>query len=139
MLHSFCALVNHILHMCKMCVTSKILGTCAKCTSQAKYWANVRRRYTLQYVCSLRTILKICAKYAQFAHNPQDMCTICAVRAHNKNKKRKKKKVQHRLLVTRPSTGQAQCSSTGAFNVVWSQTPTAIQEDLLYVQLHCLK
>ena len=34
-------------------------------------WAhaqNVLRRYTLQYVCSLRTILKICAKYAQFAH-----------------------------------------------------------------------
>ena len=63
----------------------------------------------MQYVCSLRTILKICAKYVQFAHNPQD-----------KKKERKK-------------------YSTGAFNVVWSQTPTAIQEDLLYVQLHCLK
>ena len=36
----------------------------------------------MQYVCSLRTILKICAKYAQFAHNPQD-------------KKKRKKKVQH--------------------------------------------
>ena len=45
---------------------------------------HVRRRYTLQYVCSLRTILKICAKYAQFAHNPQGMCKICAVCAHNK-------------------------------------------------------
>ena len=67
---------------------------CAKCASQEKYWAhaqNVRRRYTLQYVCSLRTILKICAKYAQFAHNPQDMCTICAVCAHNKIKKFKKR------------------------------------------------
>ena len=38
----------------------------------------------MQYVCSLRTILKICAKYAQFAHNPQDMCKICAVCAHKK-------------------------------------------------------
>ena len=59
-LHSFCALVNHILHMC------------AKCASQAKYWAHAqnvrRRRYTLQNVCSLRTILKICAQYVQFAH-----------------------------------------------------------------------
>ena len=89
----------------------------------------------MQYVCSLHTILKICAKYAQFAHNPQDMCKICAVCAH----KKKEKKVQHQLLVTRPSTGQAQCSKNGAFNVVWSQTPTAIQKDLLYVQLHCLK
>ena len=127
-LHSFCALVNHILHMCKMCVTSKILGTCAKCAQEV--------------------YIAICV---QFAHNPQDMCKICAVCAqssrcvHNmcslrtNEKKKKKKKVQHRLLVTRPSTGQAQCSSTGAFNVVWSQTPTAIQEDLLYVQLHCLK
>ena len=89
----------------------------------------------MQYVCSLCTILKICAKYAQFAHKPQDMYKICAVCAH----KKKRKKVQHQLLVTRPSTGQAQCSRTSALNVVWSRTPTAIQEDLLYVQLHCLK
>ena len=32
--HSFCALVNHILHMCKMCVLNKILGTCAKCAQE---------------------------------------------------------------------------------------------------------
>ena len=44
----------------------------------------------MQYVCSLRTILKICAKYVQFAHI------------------KKKKKVQDRLPVTHPSTGQAQ-------------------------------
>ena len=131
MLHSFCALVNHILHMCQMYVVSKILGTCAKCAQEV-----------LQYVCSLCTVLKICATYVQYAHI-----------------KRKEKKVQRQLLVTRPSTGQAQCSITSAFNVVWSQThtaiqedllysafnvvwsqiPTAIQEDLLYVQLHCLK
>ena len=49
----------------------------------------------MQYVCSLRTILKICAKYAQFAHI-----------------KKKGKKVQHRLLVTHPITGHAQCSRT---------------------------
>ena len=59
-LHSFCALVNHILHMYKMCVTSKILGTCAKCAQEV--------------------YIAICV---QFAHNPQDMCTICAVCAHN--------------------------------------------------------
>ena len=74
----------------------------------------------------------MCAKYAQFA---QDMCKICAVCTH----KKKKKKVQHRLLVTHPSTGQVDRTKTGAFNVVWSQTPVAIQEDLLYVQLHYLK
>ena len=91
----------------------------------------------MQYVCSLHTILKICAKYAQFVHNPQD--TVCAKYVQFAHIKKKEKKVQHRLLVTRPSTGQAQCSRTSAFNVVWSQTPTAIQEDLLYVQLHCLK
>ena len=67
-LHSFCALVNHILHMCKMCVTSKILGTCAKCAQEV--------------------YIAICV---QFAHNPQDMCTICAVCAHNLKKKKKKK------------------------------------------------
>ena len=67
-LHSFCALVNHILHMCKMCVTSKILGTCAKCAQEV--------------------YIAICV---QFAHNPQDMCTICAVCAHNKKKKLKKR------------------------------------------------
>ena len=138
-LHSFCALVNHILHMCKMYVVSKILGTCAKC-AQEVYICNMcavcaqSSRY-VQNMCSLRTILKICTKCAQFAHNPQDMCKICAVCAH-----KKKKKVQHQLLVTHSSTGQAQCSRTGAFfNVAWSQTPVAIQEDLLSVQLHCLK
>ena len=105
------------------------------CEPHSAYVQNVRHKQNIghmhkmcaggihmQYVCSLRTILKICAKYVQFAHI-----------------KRKEKKVQHRLLVTRPSTGQTQCLSTGGFNVVWSQTPTAIQEDLLYVQLHCLK
>ena len=75
-LHSFCALVNHILHMCKMCVVSKILGTCAKCAREV-YICN-------SYVCSLHTILKIRVKYAQFAHNPQDMCKICAVCTHKK-------------------------------------------------------
>ena len=111
------------------------------CEPHSAYVQNVRRKQNIghmckmcaggihmQYVCSLCTILKICAKYVQFAHNPQNMCKICAVCAH-------KKKRHHRLLVTRPSTGQAQCSRTSAFNVVWSQTPTAIQEDLLYVQL----
>ena len=79
-LHSFCALVNHILHMCKMCVTSKILA----------HAQNVRRRYTLQYVCSLRTIVKICAKYAQFAHNLK-ICAQYVQFAHIMKKKRKKK------------------------------------------------
>ena len=77
----------------------------------------------MQYVCSLRTILKICAKYAQFAHNLQDMCKICADCAHEK-----KKKVLHRLLVPHPSTGQVDRTRTGAFNVVWSQTAVAIQK-----------
>ena len=73
MLHSFCALVNHILHMwCKMCVVSKILGTCTKC-AQEVYICNLcavcaqSSRY-VQNMRSLRTILKICAKYVQFAH-----------------------------------------------------------------------
>ena len=39
-LYSFCALVNHILHMCKMCVVSKILGTCAK-RAQEVYICNM--------------------------------------------------------------------------------------------------
>ena len=102
------------------------------CEPHSAYVQNVRRKQNIghmckmcaggihtQYVCSLRTILKICAKYAQCAHI--------------------KKKVQHRLLVPHPSTGQADQTRTGAFNVVWSQTPVAIQEDLLSVQLHCLK
>ena len=59
-LHSFCALVNHILHMCKMCATSKILGTCAKCAQEV--------------------YIAICV---QFAHNPQDMCKICVVCAQS--------------------------------------------------------
>ena len=88
-LHSFCALVNHILHMCPIL-----------------HFGHMRRRFNMQYVCSLRTILKICAKYAQSAHYPQDMRKICVICAH------KKKKVQHRLLVTHPSTEQAQCCLT---------------------------
>ena len=69
--------------MCKMCVVSKILGTCAKCAREV-YICNMcavctqSSRY-VQNMRSLRTILKICAKYAQFVHNPQDMCKICAV------------------------------------------------------------
>ena len=126
-LHSFCALVNHILHtcMCKMFVVSKMLGTCAKC-AQEVYVRNMCAvcalfsRY-VQNMRSLSTILKICAKYAQLAHI------------------KKKKKVQHRLLVPHQSTGQVDRTRTGAFNVVWSQTPVAIQEDLLSVQLHCRK
>ena len=105
---------QNIGHMRKMCAGGIHCNMCAVCTQSSRYVQNMR---------SLHTILKICAQYVQFAHIIKKI----------------KKKVQHRLLVTRPSTGQAQCSSTGAFNVVWSQTPTAIQEDFLYVQLHCLK
>ena len=107
---------QNIGHMRKMCAGGIHCNMCAVCAQSSRYVQNMR---------SLRTILKICAQYVQFAHIIK--------------KKKKKKKVQHQLLATLPSTGQAQCSSTGAFNVVWSQTPTAIQEDLLYVQLHCLK
>ena len=69
------------------------------CEPHSAYVQNVRRKQNIghmrkmcaggihmQDVCSLRTILKICAKYAQFAHNPQDMCKICAVCAHKKRK-----------------------------------------------------
>ena len=126
-LHSFCALVNHILHiMCKMYVVSKILGTCAKC-AQEVYIA----------ICVL------------FSHNPQDMCKICAVCAQSSRcakyvqfahiKKKKKEKVQQQIAGHPSKHWAGQCSRTGAFEVIWSQTPTAIQEDLLYVQLHCLK
>ena len=38
----------------------------------------------MQFAHNPQDMCKICAKYAQFAHNPQDMCTIGAVRAHNK-------------------------------------------------------
>ena len=121
------------------------------CEPHSAYVQNVRRKQNIghmckmcagdihmQYVCSLRTILKICAKYAQFAHNPQDMRKICAVCAH-KRKSTAPVAGHPSKHWARPSTGQTQCSRTGALNVVWSQTPTAIQEDLLYVQLHCLK
>ena len=78
--------------MCKMCVVSKILGTCAKCAREV-YICNMcavcaqSSRY-VQNMRSLRTILKICAKYAQFAHNSQDMCKICAVCAHKKKEEK---------------------------------------------------
>ena len=78
--------------MCKMCVVSKILGTCAKCARKV-YICNMcavcaqSSRY-VQNMRSLRTILMICAKYAQFAHNPQDMCKICALCAHKKKRKK---------------------------------------------------
>ena len=79
MLHSFCALVNHILHMCKMFVVSKILGTCAKC-AQEVYIRNMcavcaqSSRYG-QNMRSLHTIFKICAKYAQFTHKKERKST----------------------------------------------------------------
>ena len=47
---------------------------CAVCAQSSRYVQNMR---------SLRTILKVCAKYAQFAHNPQDVCKICAVCAQS--------------------------------------------------------
>ena len=83
------------MHICKMYVVSKILGTCAKC-------------------------------------------------AQEENKIKKKR--------TAPDDGHpskywagpmllnfSDRTRTGAFNVVWSQTPVTIQEDLLAVQLHFLK
>ena len=87
-LHSFCALVNHILHMCKMCATSKILGTCAKCAQEV--------------------YIAICV---QFAHNPQDMCKICVVCAQSSRyvqcahiiKKKKKKKKSSAPVIGHPS------------------------------------
>ena len=59
-LHSFCALVNHILHYVQNVRRKQNIGhMCKMCTGGIH----------TQYVCSLRIILKICAKYAQFAHN----------------------------------------------------------------------
>ena len=76
--------------MCKMCVTSKILGTCAKCAQEV--------------------YIAICV---QFAHNPQDMCKICAVCAqssryvHNmcslRTYKKKKKKKSSAPVAGHPS------------------------------------
>ena len=71
-LHSFCALVNHILHyvqnvrhkqnighMRKMCAGGIHCNMCAVCAQSSRYVQNMR---------SLRTILKICAQDVQFAH-----------------------------------------------------------------------
>ena len=83
-LHSFCALVNHILHMCKMCVTSKILGTCAKCAQEVYIAICVQFAHNPQDMCKICAVCAQSSRYAQFAHNPQDMRTICAVCAHKK-------------------------------------------------------
>ena len=130
-LHSFCALVNHILHMYKMCVVSKILGTCAKCAREVYICNNMcavcaqSSRY-VQNMRSLRTILKICAKYAQFAHNPQGMCKICALCAH---KKRRKKKYN--------TSCWSPVQALGRPNV--REPVLSMWYGLRHLQLHCLK
>ena len=101
--------MTHPLQKSGTCAASIIYAICfcaalilRTCEPHSAYVQNVRRKQNIghmckmcagdihmQYVCSLRTILKICAKYAQFAHNPQDMCKICAVCAHKKERKKK--------------------------------------------------
>ena len=103
-LHSFCALVNHILHMCKMCVTSKILGTCAKCAQEV---------------------------------NPQDMCTICAVCAHNK--KKLKKKFSTSCWSPIQALGRPNVRVPVLSMWYGLRHLQLFKKTFLYVQLHCLK
>ena len=75
-LHSFCALVNHILRMCKMCVVSKILGTCTKCAREVY----------------IRNMCAVCAQSSRYVQNMRSLRTIlkiCAVCAHKKKRKKK--------------------------------------------------
>ena len=82
-LHSFYALVNHIIHYVQNVRCKQNIGHMCKMCTGGIHMQYMWRRYTYA----------ICV---QFAHNPQDVCKICAVCAHKKKEKKSSAPVARR-------------------------------------------